>query len=148
MYTEMLREVVNSCRGLGRNPTPQTIVKEFGKAVINTARNVLGVNDITGWYFHFCGSVWKEIQKLGLTNLYNNAQVMLFVGMCIAVAYLSLVNQDIVNAFNLLMRANVPDPALNPLLDYLERNYVHWRQQQQQQLIGGNVVQQRLPIPP
>ena len=95
-------------------------------------------------YFHLCGSVWKRIEKFGLTNLYNNAQVNLFVGMCIALAFLSLVNQVIVNAFNLL-RANVPDPALNPLLDYLEEDYGHGRQQQQQQLIGGNVIQQRLP---
>ena len=144
MYTEMLREVLNSCRGLGLNPTPQTIVMDFEKAAINAARNVLGVNDITGCYFHFCGSVWKRIQKLGLSNLYNNAQVKLFVGMCIALAFLPLVNQVIVNAFNLL-RANVLDPALNPLLDYLQNNFVHGRQQQQQQLIGGNVIQQRLP---
>ena len=68
--------------------------------------------------------------KTWLTNLYNN-----------------LVNQVIVNAFNLL-RANVPDPALNQLLDYLEQNYVHGRQQQQQQLIGGNVIQQKLPPQP
>ena len=31
MYTEMLREVLNSCRGLGLNPTPQTIVMDFEK---------------------------------------------------------------------------------------------------------------------
>ena len=99
MYTEMLREMVNACRGLGLNSTPQTIVMDFEKTAINAARNVLGVNDITGCYFHFCGSVWKRIQKLGLTNLYNNAQVKLFVGMCIALAFLPLVNQVIVNAF-------------------------------------------------
>ena len=68
MYTEMLREMVNACRGLGLNSTPQTIVTDFEKTAINAARNVLGVNDITGCYFHFCGSVWKRIQKLGLTN--------------------------------------------------------------------------------
>ena len=70
---------------------------DFEKAAINTARNVLGVNDITGCYFHFCGSVWKRIQKLGLINLYNNVEVKLFVGMCIALAVLPLVNQVLVN---------------------------------------------------
>ena len=81
MYIERLRGVVNS----GLNPTPQSIVIDFEKAAINTARNVLGVNDITDCYFHFCGSVWKRIQKFGLTD--NNAQVNLFIGMCIAIAF-------------------------------------------------------------
>ena len=42
MYIEILREVVNSCRGLGRTPILQTIVMDFEKAAINAARSVLG----------------------------------------------------------------------------------------------------------
>ena len=67
--------------------------------------------------------------------------------MCIALAFLPFVSELIVIALNLL-RANVPDQSLNPLLillDYLEKNNIHGRQQQLQQLIDGNVIQQRLP---
>ena len=149
MYTEILREVVNACRGLGLNPTPQTIVMDFEKAAINAARNVLGVNDITGCYFHFCGNVWKRIQKLGLTNLYNNAQAKLFVGKCIALAFLPLVNQVIVNAFNLL-RANVPDPALNPFWIISKRITFMGDNSNNNRLIGGECysTEASAPIPP
>ena len=77
---------------------------------------------------------------MGLAIAYRGDEnVKLYVGMAVALAFLPLDNNLIVNAFHLLT-AHVPEPDLVPLMEYIGKNYVVGRVQPQ-----GNILPPRLP---
>ncbi|CAF4204810.1 unnamed protein product, partial [Rotaria sordida] len=51
---------------------PTTIICDFEQAFINAASNKLPQTFVTGCWFHFCLSCYRNIQKLGLMKVYDD----------------------------------------------------------------------------
>ena len=83
-------------------------------------------------FYHLPQSIWRKIQSLGLTNLYeSNDDFCLFCGQIDALAFLPV---DEVSEGMAFLRESIPDEAA-PLLEYFDTTYVtgHMRPRPQNQ---------------
>ena len=72
-------------------------------------------------FYHLTQSIWRKIQSLGLTNLYeSNDDFHLFCGQIDALAFLPV---DEVSEGMAFLRESAPDEAA-PLLEYFDTTYV------------------------
>ena len=72
-------------------------------------------------FYHLTQSIWRKIQSLGLTNLYeSNDDFRLFCGKIDALAFLPV---DEVSEGMAFLRESAPDKAA-PLLEYFDTTYV------------------------
>lgn len=108
---------------------PSRIVCDFEKSLMNAIELEFPNATLSGCYFHFNQSLWRNVQKLQLTTHYNNnRKIRKTVKKVMAIGFLPmlLVRQN----FNLLCnsrrvnRLTVAVPALNNWLTYVENTYI------------------------
>ena len=72
----MTGRTVGDCRHMLRNITghrwwPRRVVCDFEQALIAAVETKFGHAQISGCCFHFCQSLWRTVQSLGLTADYR-----------------------------------------------------------------------------
>ncbi|XP_048248930.1 uncharacterized protein LOC125378113 [Haliotis rufescens] len=102
---------------------PRTIFTDFEKAVQNAVRHVFDC-ELKGCLFHYRQAVWRNVQKCGLQSAFaNNLDVNLFVRRASALPLLR--PEDIEDFwFNALEAANMADPSISKLADYVTEQWV------------------------
>ncbi|XP_048248931.1 uncharacterized protein LOC125378115 [Haliotis rufescens] len=102
---------------------PRTIFTDFEKAVQNAVRHVFDC-ELKGCLFHYRQAVWRNVQKCGLQSAFaNNPDVNLFVRRASALPLLR--PEDIEDFwFNALEAANMADPSISKLADYVTEQWV------------------------
>ena len=73
-YDDLFRRIVNICQDdIGIIPSPNMIMMDFEKSVVNAIQNHLGYEVvIKGCFYHLTQSTLRKIQNLGLMDMYNN----------------------------------------------------------------------------
>lgn len=73
----------------GHQWQPELIVCDFELAIILALETELPLARISGCYFHFCQSLWRRVQALGLVNDYKqNNRVQKFIQKIMAIGHL------------------------------------------------------------
>ena len=105
-YREMLKVIKRKIRNTtGIVFQPERVVCDFELSLISALQTELPRTAIAGCYFHFCQSLWRRVQELGLTRHYrSNWRLRKLVRKLFALGYLPLplVRQN----FNGLMQEN------------------------------------------
>ena len=98
---------------------PESINMDFEKAAMNAAKLVFKCK-IYGCFFHLSQSFWRRVQKLGLVKKWYSSEFRNSFKKMQALAFLPV--KDTVEGFEILK--NSCPPSFNPLLVYLENNYI------------------------
>jgi len=123
-YKSKVREVT------GHHWRPRTIVSDFEISLITAIETEMPQVRTSGCYFHFCQSMWRRIQNVGLSRGYRRcSRLRKHVRKFMAIGYLppALVRQN----FRLLATSNSTQqlvarhPALLEFITYIERNYLN-----------------------
>ena len=101
---------------------PSVVIVDFERIVELALHAVFGEHvNIQYCFYHLTLSIWRKIQSLGLTNLYeSNDNFCLFCGQIDALAFPPL---DEVPEGMAFLRESAPEAA-TPLVEYFETNYV------------------------
>ena len=128
-YRQLLQHIKRKIREITRHRfRPRQIVTDFELALLTAAETELPGVRLSGCYFHFCQSLWRRVQELGLAGPYTrNDRLRKCIRKFMAIGYLplALVRQN----FRLLVasRSTVRRirhyPALQDFIDYIQRNY-------------------------
>ncbi|CAF2712388.1 unnamed protein product [Rotaria sp. Silwood2] len=70
-YTAIFRSLKRTGLKMGFDLKPSTIICDFEQSFMNAVTNELPQTTVTGCWFHFCQSCYRNIQKLGMMNLYE-----------------------------------------------------------------------------
>lgn len=91
-YEELLQAVVDECASQNMVPSPDVVITDFEKGVINAPKTVLGDDvQIRGCFFHLCQNTWSKIQQTGLVPKYkDDEEFRHFIGMLDGFAFLPL----------------------------------------------------------
>uniref|UniRef100_A0A914YWZ9 MULE transposase domain-containing protein n=1 Tax=Panagrolaimus superbus TaxID=310955 RepID=A0A914YWZ9_9BILA len=112
------------------NNSPETVMVDFEKALHNAIGQAYPTADISGCFFHFCQSIRRKLDELGLkVVLRENFQLATSMTMFRALAFLPA--QYVVRAFVLLknhLAANFEElpeyPQIQAFTEYFEETYV------------------------
>ena len=100
----------------------QQIVMDFERAAWQAIRLELPDVQLRGCTFHWCQSVWRKAQQLGLQMAYNNdAPTHTYIKKLLALPMLP--QEHIQPVFDYLCEAAVTEP-LHELVDYINRNWI------------------------
>ena len=89
-YRQMLKAVKRGVRrASGHQWRPARIICDFELAIISACETELPTARVSGCYFHFCQSLWRRIQELGLAIQYRQTtEVQKFVRRVMSLGYL------------------------------------------------------------
>lgn len=74
-YRQLLQHVNGKIRQItGRRLRPTKVVCDFEVSLISALETELPQTRICGCYFHFCQSLWRKIQELGLARPYRRSR--------------------------------------------------------------------------
>ena len=128
LYTELFTAVQRKIQALGLAVNVRTITVDFERGAYNAFRNVFGQQIvINGCFFHLTQSTFRKACELGLRRYIVDGSpqfrqdIRMFVGMIDALAFVPLGH---LNVAGQVLINNIPDPMLQPLLDYFLTNYV------------------------
>jgi hypothetical protein len=129
-YRQLLQHVKLAVqRNTGRNLDPVRIVIDFEASLKIAAETEFPNAAISGCYFHFCSSLWRKIQKLGLCDAYNrDSSFKRNVRMIMAIAFIP--SALVRNNFYLFSQSHRTDslvrryPAFQTWIDYVHSTYV------------------------
>jgi len=115
-YEEMLRVLDEA------GCDPATVIVDFERSVELSIHSVFGAQvNIQYCFYHLTQSIWRKIQELGLTNLYEgDTDFRLFCGRLDALAFLP---PDEVREGMTHLKDIMPDEA-EPLVEYFDTTYV------------------------
>ena len=101
---------------------PSVVIVDFERSVELALHAVFGEHvTIQYCFYHLTQSIWRKIQSLGLTNLYeSDDDFRLFCGQIDALAFLPL--HEVSEGMTYL-RESAPEES-TPLLEYFDTNYV------------------------
>jgi hypothetical protein len=130
-YRQLLQHVKEKVREVtGHRFRPTRVVCDFEQSIIiATETELVGIR-ICGCYFHFCQSLWRRVQEVGLARAYRQRQNLrkcLRKFMAIGFLPMALVRQN----FRLLATSRRTArlirryPALQDFINYMERNYLY-----------------------
>jgi hypothetical protein len=130
-YRQLLQHVKRSVRRVsGHQLQPRRVICDFELALKNAIETELPRSRISGCYFHFCQSLWRKVQELGLSRAYTRRRrVKKCIRKCMALGHLPL--PLVRNNFRLLTTARETRrlvrryPALQEFFQYVERNYIN-----------------------
>ena len=75
----------------GHHFRPSRLICDFELAIISASETELTTARVTGCYFHFCQSLWRHVQELGLSTLYReNLRVQNCIRQLMSLGYLPL----------------------------------------------------------
>lgn len=113
--------VFQKLKELNPNLSPNSILVDFELACFTKIKEVFPQADIVGCFFHLTQSLWRNIQRLGLVNIYKTSEKFrLNCKMLAALAYVP--PKDVQFALEIISENF--DEEMRPLVDYWERIYV------------------------
>jgi len=130
LYREMYRKLKSKVLHFTRNRLhPRRIICHFEIAVISAAEAEFRQTSMDGCYFHFCKSMWRKVQDLGLCRAYRrNCHVRKLIRKVMALGYLPLsmirINFWLMFASNTVRRLIGQFPSIARFIDYFQRNYI------------------------
>ncbi|CAF3730827.1 unnamed protein product [Rotaria socialis] len=71
-YAAIFRSLKRIGLKMGFDLKPLSIICDFEQSFMNAVTNELPQTIVTGCWFHFCQSCYRNIQKLGMMNLYED----------------------------------------------------------------------------
>uniref|UniRef100_T1IKG6 RING-type domain-containing protein n=1 Tax=Strigamia maritima TaxID=126957 RepID=T1IKG6_STRMM len=107
----------------------EVFMSDFEKGIQNAARVVFSRARISGCFFHYTQAIWRKVQKLGLTNLYNDVTIpkaKLAIKMCMALALLpqQSINEGL-NQINMFINESALNSVpLDDLIRYVNRYWI------------------------
>lgn len=113
------------------NFKPKHIISDFEIGAINAAKKVFPGAQMHGCFFHFCQTIWRHVQAVGLQIRYNNdAMFALNIRQLMALAFVPA--QDIESAFTRLCQSEFwtdneekeDNGKVQELLAYFEKTYI------------------------
>ena len=129
-YRQMLMHLKQAVRNITRHRwRPRMVICDFEQALVSAVETELPNARIAGCYFHFCQSLWRKIQELGLANQYlRRRRVRRILRKFMAIGHLpvAVVRQN----FNLLVRDRATRravnryPAIDDFIHYLQNTYI------------------------
>lgn len=129
-YQQLLQHVKLAVqRNTGRNLDPDRIVIDFEASLKIAAETEFPNSVISGCYFHFCSSLWRKIQKLGLCDAYNHdSSFKLSVRMIMAIAFIPSAvvryNFDLFSQSHRTISLVRRYPAFQTWIDYVLSTYI------------------------
>ena len=122
LYTELFTAVQEKKQALGLAVNVRTITVDFERGAYNAFRNMFGQQIvINGCFFHLIQSTFRKACELGLRRYIVDGSpqfrqdIRMFVGMIDALAFVPLGH---LNVAGQVLINNIPEPMLQPLLDY------------------------------
>ena len=129
-YRQLLNRLKRAVRNVtGRRWRPAMVICDFEQALVSAIETELPHSQVKGCYFHFCQSLWRKIQELGLANVYRRRRrVRKLLRKLMSIGHLpvALVRQN----FTLLTRARSTRrlinryPAIDDFIQYLANTYI------------------------
>ena len=118
LYTTALMHLKVTVGGMwGIDLAPQILVVDFERAAINAFKSVFPFLKVRGCHFHFCQSILRQINNLGMKQNYeNDEQFRICARMLMVLPYMD--SPGLIPAYNQL-KALFPQFS-QPLLDYFE----------------------------
>ena len=100
------------------------IVADFERAVWGSVKEIYPNVQMKGCFFHFCQSVMRRVQLIGLKPSYSNNEGINLLVRCLMALPL-IPSAHIISTFNTL-KLRIPDncPLLKSLFDYVLRNWI------------------------
>ena len=130
LYRQLLQKLKQSVRNVTRHRWhPAMIICDFEQALQLAIETELPNTTVKACYFHFCQSLWRKVQELGLANVYRRRRrVRKIIRKFMSIGHLPipLVRQN----FNLLARHRRTRrlvnryPSLADFIDYLSNTYI------------------------
>ena len=126
VFTHVKRKVR---RIMGHHWRPRRIVSDFESSLLLAIQAELPNSRSSGCYFHFCQSLWRRVQELGLAGLYRRpGRLKSCIKKVMSIGYLplALVHQN----FRLFetdrdtVRLTRRHHRLGDFIRYVRRNYV------------------------
>lgn len=113
----------------GHRLRPRRIVADFELALITANQTEFQQATVSGCYFHFCQSLWRKVQQLGLSGRYRQRRrLRRCIRKFMAIGYLPLalvrLNFQELQGSNSTQRLVARYPALLQFIQYLENNYI------------------------
>jgi MULE transposase domain len=131
LYRQMFRHLKRCVLQMtGGELTPRRIVSDFEIGLITSVEAAFPQARTFGCYFHFCQSIWRRVQQLGLCTAYKrDSHVKNFIRKVMALGYLPLasvrLNFGLVFASNTVRRLFRRYPALRQFIEFFQRNYIN-----------------------
>lgn len=130
LYREMLQQIkANVSRISGGDLSPAKVICDFEIALITAIETEFPASSVRGCYFHFCQSLWRKVQELGLSVAYRQHQsVKNLIRKMMSLGYLPL--QVVRMTFNLIYSSGTVArlmrrfPSLRDFISYFRLNYI------------------------
>lgn len=110
---------------------PKHIITDFEIGAINAAKSAFPTATMHGCFFHFCQSIWRHIQAVGLQSRYTSDSTFAHnIRHLLALAFMSV--EEILPAFKKLMKLEFwhdnnekdDNELVQQLLKYFENTYI------------------------
>ena len=130
-YRQLLQHIKAEVRSVtGHNFRPRRVILDFEIALITAVETELPRANVCGCYFHFCQSMWRKIQELGMARSYTrHCRLRRCLRKFIALGYLPLAlvrhNFRLHANGNATARVIQRYPEVQDFIDYLENNYIN-----------------------
>lgn len=128
-YRRLLSELKTAVRRVTHHRfRPARVMCDFEQSLIQAVQAQLPGAAISGCYFHFCQSLYRKVQELGLATAYvNDLPLQKAIRMLMGLGYLPVAlcrQQFILFRGSRRVRALVANhPQLNDFIDYIDRVY-------------------------
>ncbi len=130
LYREMLSQVARHVHLISGRPfNPTRFICDFEMSLRNAIEAEFPNASVKGCYFHYCQSIWRNVQKHGLTSSYRrNRSVRKIIKKIMSLGYIP--TAIVRNTFNLIhasrsvARLCAQVPGLRDFIMYFERNYI------------------------
>jgi hypothetical protein len=130
-YRQLLAAVKEGVRrASGHRFRPRAVVCDFEQAIFAAVQTDLPQTEIQACYFHFCQSMWRKIQELGLAGPYvRRMSLKLCLRKFMAIGYLPIalvrMNFRLHSESRLSTRRLIRQyPTLERFISYMEMNYL------------------------
>jgi hypothetical protein len=130
LYVEMFQQLKQHVRRLtGNDLAPRGAVCDFEVALITAIPSEFPATNVRGCFFHFCQSLWRKVQELGMTTVYRqNRSVKKVIRKVMSLGYLP--TAVVRMTFNLIYTSRSMSrlmntvPALRDFITYFHQNYI------------------------
>ena len=117
-YRQLLQHIKAEVRpATGHNFRPRRVILDFEIPLITAVETELPRANVCGCYFHFCQSMWRKIQELGMARSYTRHRRL---RRCLR-KFIALGHAN----GNATARVIQRYPEVQDFIDYLENNYIN-----------------------
>ena len=118
---ETYNRLISQLKNANSNLSPASIMTDFELSAVNAFKHHFPESKPKGCFFHFCQSLWRNIQGNGLQHRYeNDKEFAIQLRMVAALAFVPV--SDVVSSFEQLLDF-LPENS-QPFLDYFEDTWI------------------------